>query len=68
MIKKAKTADINTIREINLSAVLNTIRQAGSISRAGLVRRTQLSATTVSALVSVLLDSNFVYESGTGES
>jgi predicted NBD/HSP70 family sugar kinase len=65
---KTKPADINTIREINLSLVLNTIRQAGSISRADLVRQTWLSATTVSALADVLLDSGFIFKSGMGES
>ena len=67
-MRRTKPADINTIREINLSMILDTIQQAGSISRADLVRQTWLSATTVSALVNVLLDSGFVYESGIGES
>ncbi len=67
-MKKTRPADITTIRETNLSIVLNAIRQAGFISRADLVRRTQLSATTVSALVNVLIDSGFIFESGMGES
>lgn len=47
---------------------LNAIRRAGSISRADLVRQTWLSATTISALVNILLESGFVYESGVGVS
>jgi predicted NBD/HSP70 family sugar kinase len=62
------TADVSSIREHNLSLVLNLIRQAGSISRADIVRTTRLSATTVSALANVVLDSGFVHESGAGES
>lgn len=67
-MRKTKPADINTIRENNLSLVINIIREVGSISRAELVRQTHLSATTISSLVSVLLDSGFVQESGIGES
>lgn len=50
-------ASSSVIRENNLSTVLNLIHAEGSISRADLIRRTNLSATTVSALVSVLIES-----------
>lgn len=56
------------IRKRNLSQVLNLIRQKGAVSRAGIVRQTGLSATTVSSLVNILLDSGFVKESGRGQS
>ena len=61
-------ASSSVIRENNLSTVLNLIHAEGSISRADLIRRTNLSATTVSALVSVLIESGIVREAGTGES
>lgn len=56
------------IRETNLSRVLLLIHASKIISRAEIVRCTGLSATTVSALVDVLLQSGFVREVGSGES
>lgn len=63
-----KTADINFIRKHNLSLVLNLVHEAGTISRASIVQQTGLSATTVSALANVLLESGFIHEAGTGTS
>lgn len=65
---RTQTADPTAIRENNLSFVLNLIRETGAISRADIVRQTNLSATTVSALANVLLESGFVHEIGMGES
>ena len=62
------TLGVRRVREANLSRTLNLIHQSGSISRAAIARATGLSATTVSLLVNVLLESGFVHESGTGES
>lgn len=59
-------ADLSTVREHNLSHVLTLLHRAGSLSRADLVRQSGLSATTISSLVSDLLASGFVHESGTG--
>lgn len=60
--------DLASVRENNLSLALNLIRREGVISRADLVRQTHLSATTISALANVLLESGFVRETGMGES
>ncbi len=60
--------DLAAVRENHLSQVVNHVRQAGSISRAEIVRITNLSATTVSSLVNQVLDSGFVYESQKGAS
>lgn len=62
------TLGVRRVREANLSRTLTLIHQTGSISRAAIARTTGLSATTVSLLVSVLLESGFVQESGIGES
>ncbi len=62
------TLGIRRVREANLSHTLRLIHRNGSISRAGIVRETGLSATTVSLIVKMLLESGFVHESGTGES
>ncbi len=62
------TSSSSIIRENNLSLVLNLIHAEGSISRADLIRRTNLSATTVSALVNLLIESGIVHEAGTGAS
>jgi len=56
------------VRAHNLSFTLNLIRERGMITRTELNRITQLSPTTISALVNVLITSNFVQEAGIGES
>lgn len=65
---RLSTPGLHRIRETNLSRVLTLMHAAGSISRVGIVRHTGLSATTISGLVNVLLESGFVHESGIGES
>ena len=65
---RSSPSGLHHIRETNLSRVLTLIHEAGSISRVAIVRQTGLSATTVSGLVNILLESGFVRESGTGES
>lgn len=62
------TLGVRRVREANLSRTLSLIHKMGRISRADIVRETGLSATTVSLLVNVLLESGFVHESGFGES
>ena len=62
------TLGVRRVREANLSRTLNLIHRSGRISRAAIVRETGLSATTVSLLVNVLLESGIVHESGVGES
>lgn len=62
------TLGVRRVREANLSRTLNLIHHSGCISRAAIARETGLSATTVSLLVNVLLESGFVQESGTGKS
>jgi predicted NBD/HSP70 family sugar kinase len=61
-------ADRSSVRAHNLSRVLKLIHGTGSISRAAIVRRTGLSATTVSALTALLLRSGLVREAGEGQS
>ncbi|NWJ47355.1 MAG: ROK family transcriptional regulator [Chloroflexi bacterium] len=61
-------ADAGLIGELNRSIVLNFIRQEGSISRAEIALRTQLSRSAVSNIISSLLDEGIVQESGIGES
>jgi predicted NBD/HSP70 family sugar kinase len=67
-MKRLGAVDSASIRERNLSLVLNHIQQTGSISRAALVRQTGLSAGTISSLVNILLENEFVYEAGSGKS
>lgn len=59
---------VHQIREANLSRTINLIHQTGAISRAEIARETGLSATTISLLINVLLESGFVHESGMGKS
>lgn len=55
-----KTADPELMRAINRFHVLDTIRRAGSISRVEIGERTQLSATTISAITAALLDDELI--------
>ncbi len=54
------------VRAHNLSYVLNLIRDRGTITRTELIEITRLTATTISALVNVLIASKFVEEAGIG--
>ena len=58
----------SSIRDNNLSQVFRIIHRQGPISRASLVRNTGLSATTISAIISDLLESGFIHEVGEGKS
>lgn len=67
-MKRFETVDSTSIRERNLSLVLNQVRQAGTISRSALVHQIGLSAGTISNLANILLENGFIYESGPGKS
>src|SRR5690606_12744321 len=55
-----KTADPELMRAINRFHVLDTIRRHGSIARVEIGERTDLSATTVSAITASLLDDRLI--------
>ncbi|MEF2072671.1 ROK family transcriptional regulator [Consotaella aegiceratis] len=55
-----KTADPELMRAINRFHVLDTVRRAGAISRVEIGERTELSATTVSAITASLLDDGLI--------
>jgi glucokinase-like ROK family protein len=63
-----RTADQALVREINLSIILNTLRNQAPLSRAKLAATTGLNKTTVSSLVKELLDAHFIRELGVGNS
>ncbi|HVJ51852.1 MAG TPA: ROK family transcriptional regulator [Aliidongia sp.] len=56
-----QTGDTELIRTINRFHVLDTIRRFEPISRAEIGTRTQLSRTTVSAIITVLLEDGVIY-------
>lgn len=56
------------IRAINRSAVLNTIKTYGPISRAEVTRYTRLSAATISGITAELIESGLIFEKETGDS
>jgi predicted NBD/HSP70 family sugar kinase len=56
-----QTGDTELIRAINRFHVLDTIRRFEPISRAEIGERTQLSRTTVSAIITALLDESVIY-------
>lgn len=60
--------DKYVIREMNEKLVLKTVIQEGLISRAGIAKQLNLNKTSVSSIVSDLIDKNFVIETGSGES
>lgn len=63
-----QTGDLNLVKKINKSIVLDLIRYESPISRARIAERTGLTKATVSSLVTELIDSNLVGEIGVGES
>lgn len=63
-----RTANLQLMKEINQSIVLNIIRNYGPISRADIAKKTKLSSTTVSTLVDDLVKQEYLEEIGEGES
>src|SRR5207245_6864358 len=53
-LKKAQTARLTTIRDINRQIVLNYVREREPISRAEIARETALQRSTISAIVDAL--------------
>ena len=64
---QARTGDQALIREINLSIILNALRDHPPLSRAALAVATGLNKTTVSSLVHQLINASFVTETGVGK-
>lgn len=56
------------MREVNKVLILNLVRQQRTISRIDISRQTRLSRSTVSNIVSDLIDEGWLSESGTGKS
>lgn len=54
------------MRELNRSLVLDVVKRAGTISRAGIAKETRLAKPTVSAIVDELLGDGLVREVGHG--
>jgi glucokinase-like ROK family protein len=65
---RARTGDQALIREINLSIILNALRDRSPLSRAALAVATGLNKTTVSSLVTQLLEAGYITETGVGKS
>jgi glucokinase-like ROK family protein len=66
--KDSKAVDFSLMRKLNRSLILNLIRQEGTVSRAAIAKRTSLSRSTVSSIISELLGENLVTEIGQGHS
>jgi glucokinase-like ROK family protein len=62
------TGDLNLVKKINTSIVLDVILRQNPVSRARISELTGLTKATVSSLVQDLIDSHMVNESGMGES
>ena len=67
-LRKAQTAGLHTIRDINRQIVLNYVREREPISRAEIARETELQRSTISAIVESLKIEGLVEEVGEGES
>lgn len=65
---RPEAVDFGRMREMNRTLILNIIREEGAVSRAAIARRTRLSRSTVSSIVSELLDARLVHEVGQGRS
>lgn len=62
--KPMKKSNQEETRQHNSRLVLNTIYHSGEISRVEIARRTQLTRTTVSAIVAEFLETGLVVETG----
>jgi glucokinase-like ROK family protein len=56
------------MRESNKALILNLVRQERTVSRTDIARRAHLSRSTVSSIVSELIDEGWLAENGTGKS
>jgi glucokinase-like ROK family protein len=63
-LPRFRTGDSSLVRQINLSVILHHIYENSPISRAGLADITGLNKTTVSSLVSELIEAQLVREIG----
>lgn len=62
------TGNYQLVKRINKAIVLQTLRHRSPLSRSDLAQLTGLNKTTISSLVSELLDEQLLYESGPGQS
>lgn len=67
-MSESQTGDLALMRELNERIVLDLIREEGPISRAELARRSHLSRSTISSIITNLLVSGTVRETGIGSS
>ncbi len=65
---RVRTGDPEMAREINRALILDLLRKHDAIPRAQIARLLELSKVTVSAIVSQLIDDEFVLEVGEGNS
>ena len=56
------------MKEINAQNILSEIRKAGNISRKDLSAKTGLTTGTVTNITAMLIEQNYVIETGSGES
>jgi glucokinase-like ROK family protein len=59
-----RTGDQALVREINLAVIMDKLREQAPLSRAALAEMTGLNKTTVSSLVTELIEKQFVHEVG----
>lgn len=62
------TGDSDLIKQINLSIVINTIREKGPISRIEISKISKLNKATVSVMVDELIEKKYAVEIGEGKS
>jgi glucokinase-like ROK family protein len=67
-MSKIPLGNRDLIRAINRSAVLNTIKNFGPISRTDIARRTGLSAATITGITTDLIEDSLVFEKEQGDS
>lgn len=67
-IKKYQGGSQSTLNQLNISVVLDRIRSEVNISRSGLAKSLQLSLPSISRIVDILVDKEYVIEAGYGES
>ncbi|MFZ5923980.1 MAG: ROK family transcriptional regulator [Bacillota bacterium] len=63
-MKGIRTGDRQLIRDINISIVIDAIRQRGPVPRVDIARMTSLGRSTVSGITALLLKEGFIREIG----
>lgn len=67
-MSKVLKGSFELMKQLNIAAVLNVIKNNGSLSRADIAKLTGLTAASISNITKQLIENNYLIERGMGES